>query len=119
MTFALGIDRHQLGVGAGFELARDFERLGIDDIHDVAVAGGHEQLLAVGAHHDAARTPRDLDGLDDLQRVAVQHGDGVVLLVGDEDRRGEGRGGKEKERGSGDCGKEDAVHVSTFGRWVI
>jgi hypothetical protein len=112
------IERHQLGIGAGFELARHFQRLGIDDIHDVAVAGSNEELLEVGAEHDAARAPGDLDRLDRLERLAVQHRDRVVLFVRDENRPG----------GSGDCAEEErcaqhggefaSVHVYTFGRGV-
>ena len=52
---AVRIDRHQLGVGTRFELAALLKGLGVDHVHDVAVAGGHEQLLEVGAEHDAAR----------------------------------------------------------------
>src|SRR5262245_15191432 len=105
------IDRHQLGVGTRFELTGDLECLGVDHVHDVAVAGGNEQFLEIGAQNDAARPPRNLDRLDRLQRVAVEHGDRVILLVRDEDRRGRSRSRADKERDAEGNGEFSAIHV--------
>src|SRR5215467_11887853 len=88
---ALLIHGHQLGIGTRVELARLLQRIGVYYVHGVAVTGGHEQLLEVGAQHDAAWSARYFDGVDDLEGVSINHGDRVVLLVGDEDGRGEGR----------------------------
>ena len=68
----------------------DFELPGVDDVHDVAVAGGDIDFLAVGAGDDAARPARGGDGLDHFERLTVDHRDGIVLLVGDEDLQGKG-----------------------------
>ena len=45
---ALGIDGHKLRIRAGLELALDLQGLRIDHVHDVAVAGGYEQLRSRG-----------------------------------------------------------------------
>ena len=84
------------GSGPEFELAGHLELAGVDHVDDVAVAGGDIDLLAVGARDDAARAARGRDGLDDLQRLAVDHRDGVVLLVGDEDLQRPRRGRRRK-----------------------
>jgi hypothetical protein len=88
--------------------------LGVDDVDDVAVARRHEEFLEVRAQHDATGAPGRLDGLDGLQGVAIDHRDRVVLLVGDEDRRGGSRNGGEKKRGRGSGCKTGADHRHPF-----
>jgi hypothetical protein len=77
----------------------DFELLGVDHVDDVAVAGRDIDFGAVRTGDDAAGTPCGGYGLDHLERLAVDNGDGVVLFIGDinllrkrRDREGEYRG---------------------------
>jgi len=81
----LGIDRHQFRIWTRIELTGDFKLTRIDDVHDVAVPCGYVDLLSVRTGDDAARTAGRGNRLDDLESLAVDHRDGVVLFVGDED----------------------------------
>ena len=72
--------------------------VGVDDVDRVVVAGAHEHPLEVGRDADAARALADLDRLDRLHGRRVEHGDGVVLLVADEELGRLGGAGNEERR---------------------
>ena len=86
---ARGVDVELLRVRAGGKVANDLVGGDIEDLHRVVVARADEKRLAVLGQHDAARALADADRLLHLQRVAVDDGDRVALLIRDIDGVGE------------------------------
>ena len=85
------IEHEELGIGARRQRADDLVGRRVDDLHGVVVAGAEQHVFAVMRDGDAARALADRNRLDDLHARGVEHRDGVVALVGDEDLVGEGR----------------------------
>ena len=101
-----------LGTRPGSELADHFELGNVDDVDDVVVATGNVELAMIGIEMHVARTARDLDVLDHLIGLGIDHDQIVGLLVADEDQagvlgmgltRGEGRHNQSQGKRQNPC----------------
>ena len=80
----------RLRIGAGRQVANDPERLRVDHLDGVVVAGADQNVFPILGQGDPARPLADRDRFHGLHRVQIDDADRVVALICDECRVREG-----------------------------
>ncbi len=82
------VENEELGIGTGRQALHKFHCAGVIDLDGIVVARANQQPFLVFGQRDPAGSLADLDSFHGLQRVAVDDGYSVILLVRDEYRLG-------------------------------